>query len=215
MKIDRLIGLLLCLFFGHCLNGKAQDAVSILDKAAATYEESNGLTAHFTMQTRSDVQQVSESFEGTIHIKGDKFVLMTPDMTTWFDGTTQWSYVERTEEINVTTPTGEDLQTTNPAILLRSYKKGFTATYKGESTAPNGKAAYDVELVPKKKGDIIRVELQVEKFSSLPASIAVYAKNGISTTVRITRMETGVNQPDAFFVFNEKAYPDAEIIDLR
>ena len=59
------------------------------------------------MQTRSDVQKVSESLDGTVDIKGDKFVLKTPDMITWFDGTTQWSFVERNEEVNVSTPTGE------------------------------------------------------------------------------------------------------------
>lgn len=32
---------------------------------------------------------------------------------------------------------------------------------------------------------------------------------------RISKMKTGVNQPDSYFVFNEKDYPDAEIIDLR
>ena len=149
----------------------AQNATSILDKAASAYEDSNGLTAYFTMQTRSDVQKVSESFDGTVDIKGDKFVLKTPDMITWFDGTTQWSFVERNEEVNVSTPTGEELQATNPALLFRSYEKGFTAKYKGESTAPSGKAAHDIELVPKKKSDIVRVELQIEKFSGLPASI--------------------------------------------
>ena len=215
LKITRLSVLLLCLVLGFNLEGGAQNATSILDKAASAYEGSNGLKAYFTMQTRSDVQKVSESFDGTIDIKGDKFVLKTPDMITWFDGTTQWSYVERNEEVNVSTPTGEELQTTNPALLLRSYKKGFSATLKGESTAPNGKAAYDIELTPKKKSDIIRVELQIEKFSGLPASIAVFAKNGLSNTIRIGKMETGVNQPDSFFVFNEKDYPDAEIVDLR
>ncbi|WP_293672171.1 LolA-like putative outer membrane lipoprotein chaperone [uncultured Parabacteroides sp.] len=215
LKITRLSVLLLCLLLGFNLGGRAQSATSVLDKAASAYEGSNGLKAHFTMQTRSDVQKVSESFDGTIDIKGDKFVLKTPDMITWFDGTTQWSYVERNEEVNVSTPTGEELQATNPALLLRSYKKGFSATLKGESTAPNGKAAYDIELTPKKKSDIIRVELQIEKFSGLPASIAVFVKNGLSNTIRIGKMETGVNQPDSFFVFNEKDYPDTEIVDLR
>ena len=51
--------------------------------------------------------------------------------------------------------------------------------------------------------------------SGLPASIAVFSKNGISSTIRISKMKTGVNQPDSYFVFNEKDYPDAEIIDLR
>ena len=210
-NIIPLLGLFLFCF----ITVFAQNATSILDKAAAAYENSNGLTANFAMQTRSEVQKVSESFDGTIDIKGDKFVLKTPDMITWFDGTTQWSYVERNEEVNVTAPGGDELQMTNPALLLRSYKKGYTAAYKGESTAPNGKAAYDVELTPKKKGDLTKVTLQIEKFSGLPASISVSTKNGIHTTIRISQMKMGVNQPESYFVFNKKDYPDAEIIDLR
>lgn len=214
MNIYRLIafwGLLLCSHVGII----AQNATTILDKAAAAYDNSNGLTARFAIQTRSEVQNVSENFEGTVDIKGDKFVLRTPDMVTWFNGTTQWSYVERNEEVNVTTPSGEELQMTNPALLLRSYKKGFTAQYKGESTASNGKAAYDIELTPKKKGDILKVELQIEKFSGLPVTISVFSKNGIRNTIRISNMKTGANQPDSYFDFNPKEFVDAEIIDLR
>lgn len=210
-----LFGLLACLLFGIRVTSRAQDAVSILDKAAGAYENSNGISASFTLNTRSDVQKVSESFEGTIHMKGDKFTLVTPDMTTWFDGTTQWSYVERNEEVNVSTPTGEELQFTNPALLLRMYKKGFTPKYIGESTASSGKSAYDIELTPKKKGDILKVELQIEKSSNFPAKIKVEAKDGISSTIHISHLKTGVNQPDDFFVFKESDYPDAEVIDLR
>ena len=89
------------------------------------------------------------------------------------------------------------------------YKKGFTPQYIGESTASSGKSAYDIELTPKKKGDILKVELQIEKSSNFPAKIKVEAKNGISN------LKTGVNQPDDFFVFKESDYPDAEVIDLR
>ena len=209
IKVCRILAVVfLCFWTISGVRVLAQNATSILDKAASAYEDSNGLTAYFTMQTRSDVQKVSESFDGTVDIKGDKFVLKTPDMITWFDGTTQWSFVERNEEVNVSTPTGEELQATNPALLLRSYEKGFTAKYKGESTSPSGKAAHDIELVA--------WEITATGVSSgFPASIAVFSKNGISSTIRISKMKTGVNQPDSYFVFNQKDYPDAEIIDLR
>ena len=218
IKIWRAIaifGLLACLLFGIRVTSRAQNAASVMDKAADAYEKSNGISASFALNTRSDVQKVSESFEGTINMKGDKFTLGTPDMVTWFDGTTQWSYVERNDEVNVSTPSGEELQFTNPALLLRAYKKGFTPKYIGESTASNGKSAYDIELTPKKKGDILKVELQIEKFSNFPAKIKVEAKNGISNTIHISNLKTGVNQPDDFFVFKESDYPDAEVIDLR
>lgn len=193
----------------------AQDVQLILTEAAKVYEQSNGIKADFVLLTRSEQQKMSESFEGIVNMKDEKFTLSTPDSYTWFDGITQWTYVERTDEVNITTPTGEELQFTNPALLLRSYKKGFSAEYKGESTATNGKAAYDIVLMPKKKGDIEKVELQIEKFSHLPASITVIGKNGIHTTIRISKLSTGINQPDSFFVFKETDYPDAELIDLR
>lgn len=214
-KSIAVVGLIISLLFVIGLRLHAQNPVSILDKAAEAYEKANGIKATFTMHTQSEAQQMNESFEGTIQMKGDKFVWQTPDMTTWFDGTTQWTYVPRNEEVNVSTPTGDELQFTNPALLLRSYKKGFKAVYKGESTAPNGKSAYEIELTPKKKSDIVKAILQIEKFSSFPVAITVESRNGMRSTIRIGKLETGVNQPDSFFVFKEADFPDAEIIDLR
>lgn len=199
----------------YSISLSAQSADAILDKAAETYKNSNGITATFTMRTHSAPQNVTESFEGVINIKGDKFTLTTPDLRTWYNGTTQWSYMERAEEVSVTTPSGDDLQFTNPSILLSNYKKGFTASLKGESTAPNGKAAYDIELTPKKKSNITKVSLQIEKYAGLPAGITIVMKNGINTYILISELKKDVNQPDSFFTFNETEYPDAEIIDLR
>lgn len=121
-----------------------------LDRAAAAYESSNGLKASFAANIRHEKQGVSESFEGTIQMKGDKFVLITPDTRTWYDGTTQWTYVVRTDEVNLSNPTGDELEFTNPMTLLRSYKKGFTLSYIGQSTSDNGKMADDVMLTSKK-----------------------------------------------------------------
>ncbi len=194
---------------------QAQDVTSILDKATSVLEDAEGVTVEFAIQTRSERQQVSESFEGTIDIKGNKFVLKTPDMVTWFDGETQWSYVEQTEEVNVSTPTGDELQTINPVFLLQSYQKGFKARYEGECTATNGKAAYEIRLLPKKKSDIESVELQIEKYSSYPVSLTIRTQDGINSTIHIDRLLTGVNRPDDFFVFPEADYPDVEMIDLR
>lgn len=196
-------------------NLSAQKASDILDKAAAVYENSNGMSAVFAFHTRSEKQGYAESFEGVIEMRGDKFTLQTPDMKVWYDGKTQWSYVERNEEVNVSIPSGEELQFTNPALLLRMYKKGYTVANKGESTSGSGKAAYDIELTPKKKGDIQKVTLQIEKSSSLPARISIVDKNGGITSIQINQITTGTNQPDDFFTFKEADYPEVEVIDLR
>lgn len=193
----------------------AQKAETLLDKAAATYEKSNGLQAVFSVNIRHEKQRISESFEGTIQMKGDKFVLFTPDTRTWYDGKTQWTYVIRTEEVNLSNPTGDELEFTNPMTLLRSYKKGFTLAYIGESTSDNGKMADDILLTSKKNGDVAKVEVQIERTTSLPVRLTVSLKNGMRSVVRISKMQTGVNQPDRIFVFNPADYPDVTEVDLR
>lgn len=206
------LGLILALLMGYSMSACAQNAASILDKAAALYAQSNGVKATFTMKESASG---GSEVEGTIDMKDDKFRLETPGMIVWFDGKTQWSYVGRNEEVNVTTPTAEELPFTNPALLLRTYKKGFSALYQGESTAPNGKMAYDIELTPKKKSDVEKVNLQIEKNSSLPSRMVVSAKNGGRTIVQVKRLATNQNQPEGYFEFHEADYPEAEVVDLR
>ena len=207
--------LLIFSFIEIALMTSAQNASEILDKAAQAYEQSQGIKANFSLHTSIPQQGVSESFEGTIQMRDDKFKLETPDMITWYDGSTQWAYVVRTEEVNVSTPGGEELQFTNPAVLLRSYKKGFKATYRGTSTTRQAKSAYDIVLTPKGKSDIRTIEVQVEKVTGFPASFTITDKNDATYSIHIRDWQTKVNQPDSFFTFNESDYPDAEVVDLR
>lgn len=200
---------------GFTGKAQAQDAQAILDKAAQMYEQSNGIKANFAIHSVVPQQNISESFEGIIEMKGDKFKLETPDMITWYDGQTQWVYVMRNEEVNVSTPSGDELQLTNPAVLLRQYKKGFSVQYKGTSTTRQAKSAYDITLIPKKKSDIQQIDLQIEKMSNIPAAITITDKNKATVSIYISKWETGKNQSDSVFSFNESDYPDAEVIDLR
>lgn len=186
----------------------------ILDKAAAIFETAGGISANFTSTTKESGKLAVEATEGTIDIKGDKFVLITPEMHTFFNGKTQWVYINASDEVNVSNPADDELLFINPAALLKNYKKGFNASTKGESIA-GGKTIYNIELTPLKNGNITKVVLQIDKISSLPAGIIVTTKNGITTTIQISKVKKGLNQPDSYFVFRQVDYPDAEVIDLR
>ena len=206
---------ILFLYFFPTLLCMAQNAETLLDKAAEVYERSNGISVQFSINMQSEKQGFSESFEGTIQMQGDKFVLITPDMRIWYDGTTLWSLLDAIGEVNLDTPSGDDLQLINPMYLFRTYKKGFNYSSTGESTTDNGKSAYDVQLTSKGRGDIEKIEVQIEKTSSLPARMTVYLKNGIRSLIRISKMQTDLNLPDSLFVFDSKDYPDVMAIDLR
>ncbi|MDR0756854.1 MAG: hypothetical protein LBF85_03310 [Tannerella sp.] len=206
----------ICLYLLVCLAAvHAQKAEGIFAGAAAAYEKSNGISASLAVNIRIGKQGDSENFEATIDMKGDKFRLITPDMHIRYDGKTLYTYMTRTNEVNITNPSGDELETVNPMILLRRYQKGFNLSYIGESTSDLGKMADDVKLVSKRNSDIEEAELQIDRASSLPVRFSVAMKNDVKSVIRIHRMKTGVNQPESVFVFNAADYPDALEVDLR
>lgn len=194
---------------------QSKDAVAILEKTISKYDEyKSGMEISFTANIHSVKNHFNESFEGTLTIKGDKFALNTPDIKNWFDGITLWTYAIGTREVNISHPTRNDRQFINPLLFLHNYKKDFTVSHTGESTTQNSKMAYDIVMIPKKQDDVEKIELQVEKSTSLPSRIVTLMKNDIRNTITIKAI-VSVNLPDTKFVFPEKDFPDAEIVDLR
>ena len=177
-------------------------AESILNKMADTYRKAGGVSLSFGGTQR-----------GKLLLKGDKFYLESGGIRTWFDGKTQWSYVAQNEEVNVSTPTPEELQSVNPYALLTSYKKSFNYRYVGEKTR-QGKRGQEILLTPKTSQDVKSITLNVKENGS-PVYIAIQLHNGEKQEFQISSYQTGVNLPDATFRFNKQKYPEAEIIDLR
>ena len=97
-----------------------QTAKQVLDKAASAVSNKSGVTASFTLKGG----QMND--KGTISIKGKKFHATTPDAIIWFDGKTQWTYVKKNDEVNVSTPNESQLQALNPYNFIYMYKKGYT-----------------------------------------------------------------------------------------
>ena len=89
-----------------------QSAKDILEKVAAKLTNKSGVTASFKMESEK-----MGTTTGTIAVKGKKFQASTPQAITWFDGKTQWTYLKSNDEVNVSTPTPQQLQAINPYTL--------------------------------------------------------------------------------------------------
>lgn len=202
MKKIFLIVLLLGTALLQAVAQQDAKAESILNKMAATYRQAGGISLTFGGTQR-----------GKLLLKGNKFYLESGGIRTWFDGKTQWSYVAQNEEVNVSTPTPEELQSVNPYALLTSYKKSFNYRYVGSKTR-QGKRGQEIVLTPKASQDVKSITLNVKENGS-PVYIAIQLQNGEKQEFQISSYQTGVNLPDATFRFNKQKYPQAEIIDLR
>ena len=96
-------------------------AKAVLDKTAEAFRKAGGVKADFIIKSVTN-GLVEGSESGTIQLKGEKFVLKASEVITWFDGKTQWSYVVRNDEVNVSNPTQEELQQINPYTFLYMYQ---------------------------------------------------------------------------------------------
>lgn len=205
----------ICLF-GLLLPVSAQqlDAREVLDRTTDAFRKAGGIQAGFTVQTYSKGTLEGTSI-GVIRLQGEKFQLDADGVKTWFDGRTQWSYLSGSDEVNVSEPTPEELQGINPYALLSIYKRGYHIKL-GKTNTYGGKSAYEVILTASdKKQDLQCVILYVDKDAFQPLCISMTQKGGSSAAIRITSYKSGQVYDDGFFTFDKKAYPTAEVIDLR
>jgi outer membrane lipoprotein-sorting protein len=185
------------------LGAMAQTAREVLDRCAATISVKEGVKAQFTM-TSAQFGNTS----GTIAVKGRMFHATTPVASMWFDGKTQWTYLERNDEVNVTTPTEQQLEAINPYNFINLYKQGFKSTL--TATAEG----YVVHLTADdQKRRIKEMFITVDEKSYAPTEVKLL--HGSRWTVfAISSLEKAA-LADSEFRFNKKDFPSAEVIDLR
>ena len=213
--MKRLLFLLAGLFFCAAYSGAQQSrAKEVLDKLVASYQRSNGTLIEFSAKDYAG-SQVQAASKGTVKLKGKRFLLETPEATTWFDGETQWSYLAGTEEVNLSLPSEDDLQHINPYALLYSYDKKFSL-HIGANTHFGGKPVTEIVLkaFPHSEQGLQSISLYVSP-SNKPVFMRLVRAGNEHTDITIVKYEEGKRYADALFAFDAKKHPDWEIIDLR
>lgn len=181
----------------------AEQAKKILDKTASILNRKGGASANFTFNNGT-----KESLSGTIAIKGKKFYAQTPQATTWFNGKTQWTYISKTGEVNVSNPNEAQQAQMNPYKFITLYKNGYTL---GKTDVTNG---YKIHLTAQNKQRAIsELYITINKKTNLPTQVKMLQK-GKWTTINISNFQAK-NLSDSMFSFNSKDFPNAEVIDLR
>ena len=117
------------------------------------------------------------------------------------------------DEVNISTPTPEELQGINPYSLLSLYKSGYNYKYAGMKTR-NGKQGYEVTLTPEKKQEIASITLFVSKTYE-PLYIKILQSNKTVNEIIVSSYQTHQPLDNESFRFDKRKYPNAEVIDLR
>ena len=190
----------------------AQTGKEVLDTTAQLLTNSSATRVVFTGTNFSGTQETG-SFSGTIVLKGNKYNLESDMIRAWFDGKTLWTLFNGNEEINMSEPTEEELQTINPLYFINLYKQGFSLTC--DKMDYNGTPAYIVKMRPSDAAaSIAEMSVIVSQSTKLPLSIRM-KKGADWFRIRISECELNLKLDDAFFRFDQGLFPSYDLIDLR
>ena len=179
-----------------------QTATQVLDKTAQKLTAKSGVKADFKATTPQG------TISGTIAVKGNKFMATTQHTKVWFDGKTQWTYLTRNDEVNVSNPKDSELQSLNPYNFITMYKKGYKSTMRKDG------GNYVIHLTAESKANKVQeLFVTVDSKTSNPTQVKMLqGKKWTTFDVSNLKQES---LPDSYFRFNDKDFPTAEVIDLR
>ncbi|MBQ8773648.1 MAG: hypothetical protein IJZ17_04130, partial [Muribaculaceae bacterium] len=100
----------------------AQSADAILSSAAERFNAAQSISAEYTIRGNGSTSN------GKIIISGEKFAISSPEISSWYDGTTQWTYSPSIGEVNITEPSTDELQQINPFAIISHFRTSYKAT---------------------------------------------------------------------------------------
>ena len=197
---------------------KAQDAdkaKEILDKVSEKTKSFKTIKADFSFTLENLQEDITETYDGSIKIKGNKYAIDLMDAKTYFDGKTLYTFMPETEEVNVSEPDENEDGTINPAKIFSLYESGFKYRFIGEPVI-DGKTLYEIDLYPESRDKpFSRIKLFIYKDNLTLESLKQMGKDGNNYIIKVKKFQNDLPFDDSEFTFNASAHPDVEVIDMR
>jgi len=193
----------------------SEKAKEILDKVSAKTKAYQTIKADFSFAMENLQEEINETYEGKIILKGNKYKVSLMNVDSYYDGTALYTHMIDAEEVNVSEPDPSDEETLNPATIFTIYEKGYTFNYIGEGTAA-GKPCHEIDLYPENRDKpFSRIKLLILKDDLQLYSLRQIGKDGNNYTITVKSMKTNAPVDDKTFVFDTSTHPDVDVIDMR
>ncbi len=197
-------------------SASAQKAKDIMDATAAKLQAMPAIEAQFEAGTFEGATPMGAALTGKMVVQKEMLRMESSEVSIWCDGTTQWTLHPAASEVNVSTPTKEEMSLINPYTFIHCYKKGFKLSL--SSADYHGTPAHEIRMLPQSKNGyegIYEIRLTIDKKTSLPLCVRLRDKGNTWTRIRISRLKSLPAADVSHFRFNSIAHPDLEMIDLR
>lgn len=189
-------------------------ALEILDKMSAKYKAMTGFRTTFTYTLESPASKINENYEGDITVKGNKYRLKMGGQEIINNGTTVWTYLKESNEVNISNYEPEEGEI-NPTEIYTIYKKGFK--YMKLDDIVEGGVTYEViDLVPDDKDKpYFKIRLTINKKDKSLKGWKIFEKSGNRYIYTIKQFTPNANIDDKTFVFDKAQYKGVQVVDLR
>lgn len=216
MKGIFLLGLILAsvLFANAQQDTRAKEILDEVSKKTRSYKS---ISADFVFSMENKEMEINERNEGTIKLKGQKYVVDLPDIgvKVFSDGQTVWNYMADGNQVTISNLEDGGSELMDPSSLFTIYEKGFQSKFAGEKTIGNSKY-YQIELFPDTdEHEVSKILLSIGQSDKMIKSASLYGTDGNVYGIDVKKMDTQTEIPDSYFVFNVSEYGDVEVIDFR
>ena len=99
--MKKILFFLLALTTANCFAQKDPEAKTLLDKAAKQASGYKSITAEFDCIYENQAEEKTETYSGTLLLKGNRFRIDVDKTVTFCDGKTRWAYLTESNEVYV------------------------------------------------------------------------------------------------------------------
>lgn len=201
----RLFSIVSLLMVALCV-GAASSGGALLQRCAAKIKSAPSLSVTYTVSADGNTA------EGLLVLQGEMFTISTPGMVSWYDGKSQWTYSDQIGEVNVISPTAEEVQQINPFAIVKSFSSSYSSGQVKSSSA--GMTTLRL-TANNRKSDISSADVTINDKTLYPTRIVLTMSNRQKVTINIKNVKAGGKLPVSNFRFDAKRYPNVQVIDLR
>ncbi|WP_109831660.1 LolA family protein [Reichenbachiella versicolor] len=187
-------------------------AGKILDAMSAKYRKTPAFKADFSYKMENIEEDINETFEGTVFVKGDLYKLLMEGQEMRFDGKNIWTYSAEFEEVSVTSSEDEE-EEISISNIFDLYKTGYKYLY---LESKNSGKTDVIDLVPNDLNkSFFKIRMEINATTKELRSFKVFDKSGSKYIYTVKTYQALSTLKDNDFTFSQAELNGKEFIDMR
>ena len=191
-----------------------QMANELLGKASNKIQSFKTMEIDFSYIMENTEFDISESMQGKLLSKGDKYHMTVGYNVFISDGETVWNYIDELDELHINYVENTEGGLT-PTTLLANFESEYNSKFIRQETH-KGNSVNIIDLVPATPQSFFKYRVALNTTDDMLVYTIAYDRHGGTYTYNLDKIRTNHDISDAKFGFNKADFPsDIDIIDLR